>query len=61
MDEKLAPTHILTIEVPLRMRLDEENVTGPLEAAMSLVQLAFRTEVCDNVRVAIEPTEPHAW
>jgi hypothetical protein len=50
---KSPPTHILTIVVPLR--LVEKTAAGPLDAAMALVRLAFPTQVCDDVRLAIEP------
>ena len=53
LPERLPPTHILTIDVPLRLA---ETAAGPLEAAMTLVRLAFPTQICDDVQVSIKLT-----
>lgn len=49
---RLAPTHVLTITVPLRL-VSYDQTLPPLDACLELVRLAFPTQVCDDIQLAI--------
>lgn len=57
MNEKLPPTHVLTIEVPLRL-VSYDQPSAPLEACVQLVRLAFPNQVCDDIQLHITDAHP---
>lgn len=52
MSERLPPTHILTIRVPLRL-VATDSAQAPLNACMELVRLAYPTAVCDDIHLTM--------
>ena len=60
MSERSAPTHSLTIVVPLNLSdaFDYHPVEVALNVVMSVSRLAFDGVVCDDIHVSLDEVAP---